>query len=430
MVQPVMTHPTPFWDDPARMIPVDEARARILAAFAPTPVERVPLTEALGLVLAGNLIAGHPLPPFANSAMDGFAVRAADTTAATLQTPTRLRVVGQAAAGYEAEAGVGPGEAVRIMTGAPLPAGADAVVRFEDTDEAARYGAAAGSGEIAVNRAVTVGTSVRLAGEDVRHGETVIVAGARVRPAEIGMLAALGRPYASVYRRPRVAILATGDELVDGADRLRPGQIRNSNGPMIAALVQRTGGIPVPLGIARDDDDDLRAKLAAGGDVDMILTIGGVSTGDYDRVKQVLRADGRIDLWQVRIKPGKPLAFGWLDGRPLIGLPGNPAAAAVAFEQFVRPAILTLLGHKDRAIPTIQARLRDRIENRGGRRQFVRVRVNSGPTGFEATLAGAQGAGSVAGLVHANGLLVIPETTPVAEPGAEFPVQMTEWDMP
>ncbi len=421
------------WDDPSRMIGVDDARDRIVVAFAPLPAVPLPLDDALGLVLASPVVADANLPPFANAAMDGFAVRTADTRQATPDAAVTLRVIGQAAAGYLTDVEVIAGTAVRIMTGAPIPAGADAVVRFEETDEAEtrlsdRVLLSAPARRVEIRRAPKPCENVRPAGEDVGAGETVLTTGTRLRAAHLGLLAALGRTSVAVHRRPRVAILATGDEIVEPGGELRPGQIRNSNGTMIAALVRRYGGQPIVLGVARDTAADLRQKLRSACGADLLITIGGVSVGDYDVVKEILRAEGRIDLWQVRLKPGKPLAFGWIGATPLLGLPGNPVAAAVAFEQFARPALLTLIGRTDLDLPTVLACLADRIENRGGRRHFVRVRVDATATGYVARLAGAQGAGILTSLARANGLLVIPEEVAVAEPDSMLPVQMPDWE--
>jgi molybdopterin molybdotransferase len=412
-----------------RMIDVDDARARILAAFAPLPMVRVPLAAALGSVLAIDVIAGESVPAFPNAAMDGFAVRAKETFDASPERPVHLRVIGEAAAGYECVSTVTAGTAVRIMTGAPVPAGADAVVRFEETDE--RTGAVRhGPGDtVAIMASAHRGENVRPIGEDVAAGETVLTAGTRVRPAEIGVLATLNRTQATVHRRPRVGILATGDEIVDAGQPLGPGQIRNSNAPMLAALVTRCGGEAVPLGTARDSEDDLRGRLAQADGLDLLLTTGGVSVGDYDLVKQVLQSEGRIDLWEVRIKPGKPLAFGSLGRTPVLGLPGNPVAAAVAFEQFARPAIRKMLGDRYLEIPTVQVRLSGRVENWGGRRHFVRVVVEASPHGYVARVAGGQGSGVLSTLAKANGLLVIPETLPAAEDGAMLHAQMLDWDL-
>jgi molybdopterin molybdotransferase len=414
---------------PARMIDVDEARRLILEAFRPLPTERRPLAEAMGFVLAVDIIAGSPVPAFPNAAMDGFAVRAGDTTGATHAHPVSLRVIAEAAAGYASDVTLVPGTAVRIMTGAPIPAGADAVVRFEETDEgggAVRHGVGA---TVHIHRGVVSGENVRPVGEDIQPGVTILTAGTRVRPAEIGVLATLNRTRVTVHRRPRVGILATGDEIIDAGLPLAPGQICNSNGPMIAAMVTRTGGEAVPLGIARDRDSELESRLEAAAGLDLLLTTGGVSVGDFDLVKQVLQRKGEIGLWEVRIKPGKPLAFGRLSETPVLGLPGNPVAAAVAFEQFARPAIRKMLGDPLLEIPAVMARLVGRIENRGGRRQFVRVAVTPTPEGYEARVSGAQGSGVLSSLARANGLMIVAEDLALVKDGALLPVQMLDWDL-
>ena len=400
----------------------------MLAAFSPLPMARVPLAEALGHVLAIEVIAGLSVPAFANAAMDGFAVRAVDTARATRGSPATLHVIAEAAAGAVCDIPVRPGTAVRIMTGAPVPPGADAVVRFEETGEGAGGPPRRPGTMVEIYAPACAGENIRPIGEDVLAGEVVLTAGTRVRPAEIGVLAALNRTHATVHRRPRVGVLATGNEIVDAGQPLGPGQIRNSNAPMIEAMVLRHGGEPVVLGIARDTAADLRASLADARRFDLLVTTGGVSVGDYDLVKQILQAEGRIELWEVRIKPGKPLAFGWLGETPVLGLPGNPVAAAVAFEQFARPAIRRMLGEQSPAIPTVMARLTGRVENRGGRRHFVRVRVEAEAGGYVARVAGGQGAGLLSTLARANGLMVIPETVIAAENDDRLPVQMLDWD--
>jgi molybdopterin molybdotransferase len=418
------------WDDPTGMVGVDEARELILGAFQPLPAASLPIVDALGLVLAEVVVASSPVPPFANSAMDGFAVRSSDTRAVNATESVELRIVGEVSAGHPSRIRVEPGTAVRIMTGAPVPEGADAVVRFEETDEIEnpRTSRNYKSHSVIIRHAARPGENVRPAGEDVAAGEPLLGVGALLRPAEIGVLAAIGRTHVAVHRRPVVAILSTGDEVVDPGQKLKAGQIFNSNSSTIAALVRRSGGEPLLLGVARDTTVALRARLNSARDSDLIITSGGVSTGDYDVVKHVLQMEGKVDLWQVRIKPGKPLAFGRIGGLPLLGLPGNPVAAAVAFEQFTRPAIRKLLGHRAFGIPTVQATLLDRVENRGGRRHYVRVRVEQDCDGrYVAHVAGSQGAGVLTSLMRGNGLLVIPEHFATAEPGAMFSVQMLDW---
>jgi molybdopterin molybdotransferase len=271
---------------------------------------------------------------------------------------------------------------------------------------------------------------VRAAGEDVAAGATVIAKGTRLRPPEIGLLAALNRTEVPVHRRPRVGILSTGNEVVEVGPGLRPGQIRNSNSHTLAAMVTKFGGLPVYLGVARDTVSDLTERLTNNSGLDLIVTSGGVSLGDYDMVKDVLRAEGEIAIWQVRMKPGKPLAFGHFGSTPLIGLPGNPVAAAVSFEQFGRAAILKMLGRKDLEIPTVLATLTERIDNRGHRRHYVRACIKGGTDeGFAVQTAGEQGAGVLSSLARANGLLIIPEELEVAEPNMRLPVQMIDWDL-
>ncbi len=399
------------------MLSVEEALERVLSGLSPLPEERVPLLEALGRVLSRDAVAPHDIPPHANSAMDGYAVRAADTAGAG---PVRLRLVGEVAAGGLPEREVGPGEAVRIMTGAPLPPGADAVVRFEWAELAGEW--------VLIFRAVPPGHDVRPAGEDVRAGEVVIPAGTRLRPQEIGMLATLGETEVWVRRRPRVGILATGDELVEPGDPLPPGKIRNANSYTNFAQVKKYGGIPVPLGVARDREEEVAARLRAGVEqgVDLLLVSGGVSVGDFDLVKRVLAAQGRMDFWRVRMKPGKPLAFGWLSlsGRevPVLGMPGNPVSAMVSFELFARPAILALQGARDLSLPTVPAIFTDRVKRKDDRRHFLRVRLSQEGGELVARLTGEQGSGILSSLVKADGLAVIPENWSHVEPGARVEV--------
>lgn len=419
------------------MISVDEALAEILRHVQPLEAERVPILEALGRVLAEEIISDIDIPPFDNSAMDGYAVRAADIADASPQTPVPLRVVGSVAAGYVAEVGVEPGTAIRIMTGAPLPHGADTVVPYEDTDDFDRpkeERLTSPADVIRVRKAVRRGSNIRPAGEDIRRGESVMAPGRLIRPQEIGVLASLGRETVLVHRRPKVAILATGDELLEIHEPLAPGKIRNSNEYTNAALVERTGGIPIRLGIARDTADDLRAKIQAGiaQGADLFLTSGGVSVGDYDVVKDVLADEGEMQFWQVRMKPGKPLAFGLLRGRepgrkiPLIGLPGNPVSAMVSFEQFARPAILKMLGHTDLTKPTVQAILDEPLTN-SGRRGFVRVIVTRQEDGYHARKTGQQGSGVLTSMAKANGLAIVPEGVYRVEAGSTVTVQMLDW---
>lgn len=417
------------WDDPEALLGVDEARERVLAAVEPLPPTRVRLLDALGLVLAEPVYATHDVPPFTNSAMDGYAVRAVDTAGATSSAPIVLTVVAEIPAGTRPGVTIGPGQAARIMTGAVLPLGADAVVRFEDTDEwdtlldGDQRGRPA---RIRIYRPARSGENVRAAGEDITAGQLVLPAGTVLQPAALGLLASLNQQWVAVHRRPRVGILATGNEVVDPGHPLLPGQIRNSNNTVLAALVRQFGGEPIVLGVARDEPDDIRMRLRSAHSLDLIVTSGGVSIGDYDVVKDVLRAEGAVELWQVRIKPGKPMAFGHVGGVPLLGLPGNPVAAFVAFVQFGRPALLKMLGHRDWRMPTVRARLLAPCENRGRRRHFVRVLVERRDGELVAQPVGEQGSGILTSVALANGLAVVPEEWREAPAGAVVDVQLLD----
>jgi molybdopterin molybdotransferase len=413
------------------MIGVDAALDYILHHIQPLDSHELSITEALGRVLAEDVVSMIDIPPFANSAMDGYAVRSEDVAAATLEVPVMLKVIAEVPAGAVPDQSVKSGTAVRIMTGAPVPPGSDAVVPFELTSE--RHDGFEGStGQVAIYERVSAGDNVREAGEDIRSGQTVLAGGHVLRPPDIGILAALGYPQVRVIRRPRVAILATGDELVDVHEPIVPGKIRNSNEYTSIALVRRYGGLPVPLGIARDTTEDLTAKIREGlaQNVDLFLTSAGVSVGDFDIVKNVLAAEGEMHFWQVAIKPGKPLAFGLVGDVPLLGLPGNPVAAMVAFEVFARPALLKLAGHKDWEKPSVRAVLDEDVHN-SGRRHFMRARVRWEAGGYHVTTRGSgvqvQGSGILSSLVWANGLVVVPEDVTFIQAGSSVDVWMLDW---
>lgn len=410
------------------MIPVEEALETILKRFEPLEPETVDILEALGRVLAEDVYSDIDIPPFDNSAMDGYAVQAADTKGATTEKPARLRVLADLAAGHTTDIVVEPGTAIRIMTGATLPAGADTVVRFEETSEYLTERWERGR-EVEVYNEVPVGEHVRPRGEDIHCGELVLMEGTLLRAQELGVLASLGRSQVSVIGRPRVAILATGDELVGIDEELEPGQIRNSNEYSNAALVRKYGGIPVRLGIARDELDELRSKIEEGlsVQVDLFLTSAGVSVGDYDVVKDVLRSEGRVHFWLVKMKPGKPLAFGEVRGVPLIGLPGNPVSAMVSFEQFVRPAILKMLGRSRLDKPTIEVIVDEDLEG-GERRDYFRAVVERRDDGYHASLVkGSHGSGVLTSMVRANALLIVPEGITQVRAGERLQAQMLDW---
>lgn len=411
----------------AKMISVDEALEYVLKHFEPLEPEEVEILDALDRVMAEDAYSDVDIPPFDNSAMDGYAVRAADTVEVSSKAPVALRVIADLAAGYTTDMVVEPGTAIRIMTGAPLPAGADAVVRFEETSEGLSAGERTDN-QIEVFSQVGIRENVRSAGEDIREGELVLAEGTILRAQEIGVLASLGRATVRVIRRPRVAILATGDELVAIDEPLTPGKIRNSNEYSNAALVQRYGGIPVRLGIARDDVDELTAKIREGlaQKVDLFLTSAGVSVGDYDVVKDVLSAEGEMHFWQVRMKPGKPLAFGVIQGVPILGLPGNPVSAMVSFEQFARPAILKMLGKTRLRKPTVEAILQEDVKS-SGRRNFKRAVITRREGEYYASVTGPQGSGVLTSMVKANGLVIIPEGIRHKKAGERVTVQMLDW---
>jgi molybdopterin molybdotransferase len=393
----------------AAMLGVEEALERILADITRLEPEKVALPDAAGRVLAQPIASQEEVPPFANSAMDGYALRSSDTQEATRQKPRRLRLVGVVQAGQVADRSVEADEAMRILTGAPLPPGADAVIQQELTQTGQEW--------VEVQAPVAQGNNVRHPGEDIRRGTRVLAEGAVLGPSEIGVLASLGVAEVVVYRRPVVAILATGDELVEIHQALRPGQIRNSNSYLIAAAVAAAGGIPRRLGIARDQVEELRTKLQAAQEADLIITSGGVSVGDYDLVKDIMREQGVIDFWRVNLKPGKPLAFGRLGGTPLLGLPGNPVSAAVTFELFARPVLRKMQGFAQLLRPMVQARLLDSAPGGGGRRHYVRARVELQDGRFAARTTGPQDSHILTSMVGANALLVIPENSPPIPPG-------------
>lgn len=397
---------------------VEEARERILGTVRVLEPERVPILEALGRVLAEPVVASRNIPPLSNSAMDGYAVRGEDVA----QAPVRLRVVGEAAAGYVCEARVESGTAVRIMTGAPIPEGADTVVRFEDTRLEGEW--------VEVLVPVPHGKNVRPAGEDVRAGQEVLSPGKVLRPQEIGMLAALGRTEVAVFRRPRVAILATGDEVVSPGQEPGPAQIYDANTYTVSALVRHVGGIPIPLGVARDQEELVRegVRRALEERADFIITSGGVSVGDFDLVKQVLAAEGEMRFWSLNMKPGRPLAFGVVAGVPLLGLPGNPVSAMIGTLMFARPALLKMQGFTEWSWPTVRARLLDPIPRKDERRHYMRVVLKEAEEGYEARLTGDQGSGILNSLVLADGLAVIPEGTTHLPAGTEVEVLWLRWD--
>lgn len=407
---------------------VREALDLVLSRVSPLPVEEVALLDSLGRVLATEVIAHDELPPFANSAMDGYAVLAVDVSTASGSHEVPLRVVADIAAGSNPVDEIGHGVAARIMTGAPLPPGADAVVPVEDTDEPWRGANRPLPEQIAIRRAVQPGDYIRYPGEDIRRGDVVLQKGHIIRPQEIGMMASLGVARVPVVRRPRVGILATGDELVGVEEPLTPGKIRNSNSYAQAAQVQVLGGNPILLGVARDSEEDVRQKLdnAIGFGVDLLVSSAGVSVGAYDVVKAVLDRSGDVSFWRVRMRPGKPLIFGSYRDIPYLGMPGNPVSAMVSFETFARPAILKLGGRTDLQRPTVQAILLEDIRS-DGRESFIRAIVERDARGYVALTTGSQGSHMMTSLVKANALLVVPEGVTEVAAGTALTALMIDW---
>jgi len=408
---------------------VNEALQLVLGGVEVLASETVSLLDALDRVLAQSVVARDSLPPFANSSMDGYAVRAADVQGANREKPITLRVVGDVAAGAVPVTTLGEGQTVRIMTGAPLPDGADAIVPVEETSEPWRERERPLPGEIDVYRGVDPGDYVRYPGEDIEAGEEVMPPGHVLRPQEISVLASLGVAEVSVVRRPRVAILATGDELIPVNEPLRPGKIRNSNGYAQTAQVMALGAVPVPLGIARDTEEDVRGRLQAGLDagMDLFVSSAGVSVGAYDVVKAVLEDEGNVGFWRVRMRPGKPLAFGTYAGIPYLGLPGNPVSSMVSFERFARPAILKMAGHKELERPEVTVTVRDDIYS-DGRETYTRAVVDRGSAGgYVASITGRQGSHIMTSLVKANALVIVPEGVKHVPAGEQLQAMMIDW---
>lgn len=400
------------------MLEVSEVRERILNEVSPLNVLERHLNESAGHVLAEAIVSDLNLPLFDNSAMDGYAVRAADVDKASRENPVKLRVVAHIDAGATPKGKVEPGTAMRIFTGAPVPDGADAVLMQEDTDQ--------GAETVAVYDSATSGENIRRAGEDIRKGETVLSAGTRIGPAHLSLLATLGRARVKVFQQPRVAILATGDELIELDQPLQPGKLREGNTRMLAAFVRQLGGEVVHLGIARDDRQDLRAKLGEGLKCDALITSGGVSVGEHDLVKPVLEELGcPVKFWKVAIKPGKPFVFSRTESCMVFGLPGNPVSAFVTFLLFVRPALLKMAGRRDLDLRCRRAIATTPFRNQGGRRHFMRGIVSEKAGRCEVASAGQQASHALKSMVASNCLVDVAAET-VIEPGQE--VEVCFWE--
>ena len=391
----------------------EEARGIILDRVASLGVERVGVLDSLGRVIAEDVIAPWDMPLCNNSAMDGFAVRADDCAA----IPVALHVTGYIPAGGEVPGPVEPGCAIRIMTGAPIPPGCDAVVPVEETDD---NGAA-----VILKEPVKSRQHIRFRGEDVATGDTVISAGTLVRPPEISMLASFGKAVVPVYRRAQVAILSTGDELIELGEPPVPGKIVNSNALSLAAAVREIGAVPLILGIARDNPESHREKMLEGLKADAMITSAGVSAGDRDFVREVLGDLGVKQLfWRVDIKPGGPTAFGMKEGKPVFSLPGNPVSTMVTFEEFVRPALLKMMGHKRVIKPFIKAVLQGEARKKPGKINFLRVRLSSKEGRYLAYSSGDQNTGILKTMLMADAIAVLPADRTSFAPGEEVDVHI------
>jgi molybdopterin molybdotransferase len=401
------------------MITFKEASDRILSHVQSLGPEKVSLLEALGRLIAEDVYATRDLPPYDNSGMDGFAVKYEDIKNVSPNHALELEVVGDLPAGFVSSKAVEKGQAIRIMTGAPIPEGADTVIPVEETEEK--------GGFVSILNAMRLGRHIRRAGEDVKKGDCILSRGDFIRPAEVGMLASLGRSFISVYQRPLVAILCTGEELVDVDGGLNGVKIVSSNSYTLAAQVKDCGAVPIQLGIAGDRKEEIREKLRQGIRADVLISSAGVSAGEYDFVRDALRDLGMEMLfWRVAMTPGKPFAFGTIDGKPVFALPGNPVSSMVSFEQFVRPSLLKMMGHRQLFRPIIEAVLKEEIEKKPGRRYFIRGFVSFEKDQYFVTTTGEQGSGILRSMVRANGLIVIPEDREMVRAGEKVKVQLID----
>jgi molybdopterin molybdotransferase len=401
------------------MIRVEEALNHILNSISPLDLEKTDILNALGRVIGEDIYSGRNLPPKDNSAMDGYALKSDDTKGATSEAPSIVETIEDIPAGYPSQRTIGPGQAARIMTGAFVPEGADTVVKVEDTDR--------DGNRVRIFVESPRGDNIRYSGEDVKAGDLVISKGKIAGPAEVGMLASLGRSFIKVYQKPLVAIIATGDEIADIDEDTSGDKIISSNSYSINAQVRECGALPLQTGIAKDREKSLMAAFRAALRADVIISSGGVSVGDYDFVKDVMAQMGtNIEFWQVAQRPGKPLAFGTMEGKLVFGLPGNPVSSMITFEEYVRPALLKMMGHQDIFRRTIKATLMEDIKKKSGLKHFIRAQVRKEGEGFTVSTTGEQGSGILKSMVLANGIIVLPEDMTSVKKGEEVSVQLID----
>ena len=406
------------------MIRVEEAIGIVLENIKVLSPRKVFILEVLGRVLAEDIYSPIDIPPWNNSAMDGYAVRAEDIVGASRENPISLKIIEDLPAGKSPAKSIGQRETARIMTGAPIPEGANAVLPVEETQ-------IVGTSDVLMFKPVKPGENVRLAAEDVKQGELVLKNNTVLWPPEIGMLASLGNREVKVIPSPLVAVLATGDELIALDEALSPGKIRNSNTYSLGAQITQSGAQVYLLGTAGDTREGIKEKIEEGfKEADMVLTTGGVSVGEYDLVKEIFKEiGGEIKFWQVAMKPGKPLVFGLKQHKPYFGIPGNPVAAMVVFEEFVRPAILKMMGHSNLFNPTIRAILKEDLKQNPGRRHYVRVKVWREDNRYVASSTGDQGSAILKSMVLANGLAIIPEDCQIIRQGEEVAIKLLPWTL-
>src|SRR5687768_8842762 len=402
------------------LLSVNEARERILSQLHPVSTETLPLVECANRVLAQDIAAANDLPLFDNSSMDGFAVRSADVVNAVAASPRSLRVVADIPAGSHPTVSLAQGEAARIMTGAQLPEGADAVVPVEDTDFDNRDAGTNAPDQVHIFKSAKPGANTRARGMDIRAGEVVLHKGRVLKPQDLGLMAMLGIAKVIIFQKPRIALFSSGDELLDVDAPLESGKIRDSNSYMLAALIEGTGSDVIRLGVAKDSHESVKASLEKAVELkaDFILSSAGVSVGAFDFVKEVIESNGRMDFWRVNMRPGKPLAFGEYKNIPFIGLPGNPVSAFIGFEVFVRAAIGRLGGMETAVRRTVQVRCEEQI-NSDGRESYLRAGVREEKGVLIARLTGHQGSGNLHSLVQANALLIIPAGVKCVPAGEE-----------